>query len=394
MPEQNIQELLSRFFQGTITPAEKEKLMQWIEQSKDEQEFAGLVEESWQQFEPGQTLPADKAGLMLQAILQTKDSLPAKLVTLPRRKWWHVAAAAVILVIAGSATWLLLSPSPKDMANSQINRPVKQDVSAPGSVNAVLTLANGQQVILDSMAIGQPASQGNAQVVKMADDQLAYNNVVAGMGTVQYNTLTVPRGSKIVNLRLADGTAVVMNAGSSITFPTAFVGKERKVEITGEAYFEVAKDVAKKFIVTANGVTTEVLGTHFNINAYSDQGTIDVTLLEGKVKVAGGAASAVLSPGQQAQLNKDGKIGINKNPDTDEIMAWKNGLFNFNSLSIQSIMLQISRWYDVEVTYEGKISEEHFSGIVNRSDNVSEVLKLMELAGVKFRIEGKKIIVM
>ncbi|KIC95455.1 FecR family protein [Flavihumibacter solisilvae] len=393
MPEQNIQELLNRFFQGTITPAEKDELMHWIEQSKDEREFAGLVEESWQQFEPGQTLPADKAGLMLQAILHAKDSQPAKLVTLPGRKWWRIAAAAVILVIAGSTTWLLLSPSPKELASTPTIGPVKQDVSAPGSVNAVLTLANGQQVILDSMAIGQLASQGNAQVVKMADDQLAYNNV-AGMGTVQYNTLTVPRGSKIVNLRLADGTAVVMNAGSSITFPTAFVSKERKVEITGEAYFEVAKDVAKKFIVTTNGVTTEVLGTHFNINAYSDQGTIDVTLLEGKVKVAGGAASAMLSPGQQAQLNKEGKIGINENPDTDEIMAWKNGLFNFNSLSIQSIMLQISRWYDVEVTYEGKISEEHFSGIVSRNDNVSEVLKLIELAGVKFRIEGKKIIVM
>ncbi|MDH7463172.1 DUF4974 domain-containing protein [Chitinophagaceae bacterium 26-R-25] len=397
MGDKNIADLLGRFFKGKITPEEKNILADLISISEDE-ELDRLMEQAWDQFEPAETVGIDQSRQMLQAILmkgKDEEAGQSKVINIRSRRWWRVGAAAIIIGIIGSGILIFFnhSSSPKDVQNIAVVKPTKPDIAAPNSVNAVLTLANGQQVVLDSVQNGALASQGAASISKLSSDKIAYNSTGAENSKIEYNTLTVPRGSRIIHLVLADGTSVFLNAASSITYPTAFSGNERKVEVSGEAYFDVARDPMKSFIVSANGVNTEVLGTQFNVNAYNDDGSIDVTLLQGRVKIANDENSTILAPGQQGQLNKKGKIDLNKDVDTDQVMAWKNGLFNFNNQSVESIMLQISRWYNVRVVYEGKRSEKHFSGIMSRNDNISAVLKIMQLAGIQFKIEGDVITV-
>jgi ferric-dicitrate binding protein FerR (iron transport regulator) len=220
-----------------------------------------------------------------------------------------------------------------------------------------------------------------------------YNGEAASV--VQYNTLTVPRGSKIVELTLTDGTKVVMNAASAITFPTVFAGNERKVAITGEAYFEVAHDKSKPFIVSKGDAQVEVLGTHFNVNAYDDEEAINVTLLEGSVRVTtlSKKQNVILKPGQMARITS--KLELLPDVNINEVMAWKEGKFRFGEFaSIETVMRQLSRWYDVEVQYKGKVSG-HIGGTIERAANISQVLHILEMTGiVKFNIQGRKIIVM
>ena len=264
---------------------------------------------------------------------------------------------------------------------------------APGGNRAVLTLANGSQIILDSAANGNLAQQGNTKIVKLDSGQLAYNSLNERSDDVLYNTISTPRGGQY-QIVLADGSKVWLNAASSLKFPTAFTGKERKVELTGEGYFEVAKNARMPFRVAVTGMTVEVLGTHFNINAYIDESTIKTTLLEGSVKVAKSDRQLVIKPGQQAELTPNAEFIIHNSIDVDEVMAWKNGLFNFNKADIKEIMRQAARWYDVDVVYEGNISGEKYIGKVARNTNLSEMMKILELNGVKYRIDGRKITVM
>ncbi|MBX3256432.1 MAG: DUF4974 domain-containing protein [Chitinophagaceae bacterium] len=395
MINQHIAELLNRFFQGTISPEEKESLADWINES-DEEDLKMLMEQSWERYDPDQTLGIDKSGALLRSILskaKEEESISPKVIHLRYRRWLRIAAAAVIIGLIGSGVYMFFNTSYKKPADVAIIKPASRDIAPPDAVNAVLTLASGQQIVLDSIQNGQLASQGNTNILKLSNDRIAYHDVTSGNKKPEYNTLTVPRGSRTINLVLADGTSVLLNAASSITYPTVFAGNERRVEMSGEAYFEVAKDPVKKFIVGVNGVNTEVLGTHFNINAYSDMGSIDITLLEGRIKVANDETTLTLSPGEQAQLNRKGKIDLNKDVDTDQVMAWKDGLFNFSNLSLENIMLQLSRWYNIDVLYEGEKSGKHFSGIMSRNSSLSEVLKIMQRAGLQFIIEENKVIV-
>jgi len=397
MVDKNITELLDRFFKGNITTEEKNVLADLISRSDDEN-LDRLMEHAWDQFETAETVGVDQSRQMLQTILvkgKDEDAAQSKVINISSRKWLRVAAAAVIIGIVGSGIFVFFNhaSTSKNVPAIAAVKQTKIDVAAPNSVNAVLTLANGQQIVLDNAQNGALASQGAASVSKLSSDKIAYNNTGAVNKKIEYNTLTVPRGSRIINLVLADGTSVFLNAASSITYPTSFPGNERKVEISGEAYFEVARNPAKTFLVSANGVNTSVLGTHFNVNAYGDNGSIDVTLLEGAVKVANDENSTIVAPGQQVQLNKTGKIDLDKDVDMDRVMAWKNGLFNFSNQSLESIMMQLSRWYNVRVVYEGKRSGKHFAGIISRNDNISEVLKIMQLAGIHFKIEGDVITV-
>ncbi|MEP7257618.1 MAG: FecR domain-containing protein, partial [Flavitalea sp.] len=207
-----------------------------------------------------------------------------------------------------------------------------------------------------------------------------------------YNMMATPAGRQY-SLTLADGTRVWLNASSSISFPTVFGNKKREVSITGEVYFEVAPVKTAPFVVKHNGnIEVEVLGTHFNINSYDNEATPRTTLLEGKVKVKFQNSTSILKPGEQASLNKEGNISIASNVDLEEVMAWKNGMFQFDNTAIDAVMRQLARWYDVEIEYRGAILK-HFGGNISRDVNLSQVLKILELTGeVKFRIEGKKII--
>lgn len=306
-------------------------------------------------------------------------------------------AAAIIGVIVLGSFLLFRSGSKKEIAQSPAINRNNDDVS-PGSNKAILTLVDGTSIVLDSANNGMLANQGSTKVIKL-DGKLTYNSQAIGKpGEVQYNTISTPRGGQY-QIELPDGSRVWLNSSSSLRFPIIFKGNERRVEITGEAYFEVAsvyKNDRQKmpFIVRINDAEVQVLGTHFNIMAYDDEAALKTTLLEGSVKFVKEGSYSMLKPGEQSQLTKDGKIKVVNDVDVNEVVAWKNGMFVFNYADIGSIMRQLSRWYDVEIGYEGSIPEGHYSGSISKKVNVSGVLKILELGGIKSRVEGKKIIVM
>ncbi|SDE40244.1 FecR family protein [Mucilaginibacter pineti] len=300
-----------------------------------------------------------------------------------------VAAASIILCLSIGGYFLLRKPSAQ-----QTVRVSKNDI-APGGNKAILTLAGGQKIVLTGAKNGLLANQGNTRINKTADGQLVYDASKSESGTTIYNTMTTPRGGQY-HLTLADGTNVWLNAASSIKYPTAFNGDERLVEITGEAYFEVAHNAAKPFKVSSGGQTVEVLGTHFNINAYADEPAIRTTLLEGSVKLTINKQKAILKPGQQAFISGGNNDLIKiKAVDVNEVMAWKNGYFIFNDENIESIMRKISRWYDIDVTYQGDMTGKEFVGSVSRFKNASEVLRKLEATGIiHFKMDGRRLQVM
>jgi ferric-dicitrate binding protein FerR (iron transport regulator) len=269
------------------------------------------------------------------------------------------------------------------------------DVQAPQSNKAMVTLANGQKVHLDSINNGALALQGNVKLMKLASGEIVYQSLGEISGQLQYNTLENPKGSKVINMVLVDGTKVWLNAGSSLVYPVVFIGDKRKVAITGEAYFEVAKNPAKPFLVdvetqTGGGAEIEVLGTHFDVNAYSEEPNIKATLLEGSVKIKRQNAVQMLSPGQQAVLTTGG-IKLEKNVDVSQVMAWKEGFFLFNNIDIHALMRQVARWYDVDVNFEGDISAEGYTGKISNDVPLSKLLEALQLNGLHASMEGKKI---
>ncbi len=385
-------QFILKYLRGELSIAEKNELDTWLESNDNNrtlfEELTNevLLKKELQFFD---SLKVDAAWQKIEA----QGKKPAKIVSMKtNRRWWYAAAA--VLLLGGFLTYRFAfqEPNKSPIVNKTI--PEKNDV-APGGNKAVLTLADGSTIILDNASNGNLAEQGNTKVIKLDDGQLAYNN--AGIGSeVVYNTVSTPRGGQY-QLVLADGSKVWLNAASTLRFPTSFVGKERKVELEGEGYFEVAKNAAMPFKVDVDGKgEVEVLGTHFNINSYSNEPAINTTLIEGSVKVTGNLSGKTqnLNPGEQARINAAGQVTLNRNINVDEIIAWKEGNFNFNSAGIEYIMRNVSRWYDLDVVYQGVPSKETFSGIVSRNSNLSEVLMIMKQAGIKFKIEGKKITVM
>ena len=318
------------------------------------------------------------------------------------RRWW--AAAAILIIILSTAVAVSVTNGRRKDSQSmaKVNPRLSND-ALPGSYRATLTLANGRIIMLDSTK-GSIVQNGNFRVINQ-DGKLDYEGAT---DVAEYHTLNTPRGGQY-KLLLPDGTKVWLNAASSITYPTLFSDKDRVVTITGEAYFEVAKDKTRPFHVKMKDMEVEVLGTGFNINAYEDEGSTRTTLLEGRIAVAlsadrhpgindagqqrqhGSAAREILKPGQQAQVA--GGIKVVENADLEQVMAWKNGEFQFDRTSLSAVMRQLSRWYDVEVVYEKGVPDIQFSGEMKRDLNLSQVLEGFGQMGVKFRIEGKKLIV-
>ncbi|TKB99681.1 FecR family protein [Pedobacter cryotolerans] len=309
-------------------------------------------------------------------------------------KW--LAIAAVLVLISSLTILFFNNESPKEQIVIANPKPVKNTI-VPGSNNAVLTLANGNQISLNDKENGVLASQSGVIITKNKDGQLQYQikaNAPAGI-----NTISTPRGGQY-QLILVDGTKVWLNAASSITFPTQFKGAERKVEIVGEAYFEVAKNANKPFKVKSKNQIIEVLGTHFNVNTYDDEAADKTTLLEGSVsvsKIANGkvqtATSKILKPGQQATVNANQSQILVAIADEDEAIAWKNGYFKFNKADIQTIMRQVSRWYNVDVEFKGEMNKDLFVGKINRSEHVEEVLSILERSKINVAIKGRTIII-
>ncbi len=332
--------------------------------------------------------------------LEKKTDLSISPFYTAKRSLIKFAAAAVILLLSGIGSYLVFfnrSPEPPVISGSQ--QLLKHDV-APGGNKAILMLADGSTIALDDTQNGVLAQQGGTKVLKLSNGLLAYDSKTENkkQEKVLYNTISTPRGGEYT-ITLPDGSRAWINAASSLRFPTAFTGKDRKVEITGEAYFEVKKDASKPFIVRVNNkVDVKVLGTHFNINAYADEPSIKTTLLEGRVSISRAVSSSsainsstVITPGQQAQLDARGIRVIAA--DVELAVAWKNGFTSFKSADIKTIMRQVERWYNVDVVYEKDISLRTFTGEISRNSNLSEVLRLLEASNIHFKVEGNKIIV-
>lgn len=324
-----------------------------------------------------------------------------------KKRWikWRAAAAIIFLILLSSSYFIFHKARPEEVVKTQPASEKTNDI-APGHAGAILTLSNGKKIVLDNAQNGLLASQGKSNILKK-DGQLVYKDQNSEENEVLYNTMTTPKGRKY-QLVLSDGSKVWLDAASSITFPTTFNSGERKVEITGEAYFEIKKLYKSKnnsgkeervpFIVVINsghGVKNQVqvLGTHFNIMAYNNEPTIKTTLLEGSVKVIGQEQSVMIKPGEQAVLsNTNNKVNV-IDADVDEAVAWKNGMFSFSNATIGKVMRQVERWYDVEVIYNGPMPDGHYRGEVPMNVNASEMLKVLSVGGIHFKIEGKKIIV-
>lgn len=374
MPTERVQYLVQRFFDNACTPEEKEELAAWINMSGNDEPLKALLQDAWQQHTPNAAMPEDMSQRLLTAMFRDEEKTS-------RIRYLRWAAAAAAIVIAAVAGWWLMQtkdPAPQIVENTSIE---------PGSNGAVLTLSDGRTVVLDSLNNGVIATQGNTSVA-ISDGQLVYDSK-GPAGTVAYNTMTTPRGRQF-QLVLPDGTNVWLNAASSITYPTSFSGTERKVSVTGEVYFEVAKNAALPFRVSIDNMNTvEVLGTHFNINAYKDDNQIRTTLLEGKVKVN----QSILQPGEQAVSNENSAISIDRAIDLGQVMAWKNGIFNFRKASLPLVMKQLERWYNIDVQYIGKPPVMEISGKMDRGLSLQEILDFLYKSEVKYSMNGRTVTV-
>lgn len=376
-------ELFTRYLNGTCSPAEWEELLTLVSgiEEEDADTLIEPLQQLWEQAR-NKELPS-RAHLidrekMYAAITQEVET-PVR-----RIRWQWVAAAAVVaglLILAG-----LFYP---DHAKKESVTVAPEQVM-PGFNKAVLTLANGQQIVLDSTVTGPIGQQGGTSIANI-NGRLTYQANDATAHEVTYNTVTTARANQC-QLVLPDGSSVWLNAASSIRFPTAFSGKNRTVEITGEAYFDVIKDALKPFHVKVRGSDIEVLGTQFNVNAYEDEASMKTSLLEGSIKLTSTTAKGKLSPGEEAVIAANGQLNIAPG-NVEMAAAWKNGYFQFDKAPLPVILRQIGRWYDLDIRYEGNVPDRIFKGKIQRSLPLSGILNLLKKGGVSFRVEGKVLIV-
>jgi len=373
MEERELHELLERYRKGLSTREDKAFLESWYlahNQSSsfamDDEDKVKDLNEIWSKINPGKTSPHVSI-------------------------FYRMAVAASILVFLCAGAYFML----RQHKQAEKNAIGKNDV-LPGKNTATLTLANGKKIALDDRSEGQLSNNAGIIIHKKKSGELVYTvsaNAGQGQNSNQFNTLSTANGEQY-QVVLPDGTHVWLNAASSIKYPVAFGNGERMVELTGEAYFEVVHNAAHPFKVKTARQIVEDIGTHFNINAYDDEPAIKTTLIEGAVKVSSMMSSKILfiKPGQQSQLNEQG-LSV-ASVDVDEVLAWKNGNFDFDDESLESTMRKIAKWYDVQIVYAQKPAGVSFFGEISRSKNLSAVLSALSITGkVHFRMDAKKIIV-
>lgn len=371
--------LYEKNLSGKCTPEEKQLLESY-------QDDITMPDDQWESH------LGDKQQLFASLKADLKQSIPDQAFSRQRYKytWLKVAASVFVMLAAGILLWRSQQPA-SDRQTYTVNPADKKIL--PGGNVAYLTMADGTVIKLNGQKNGNLATQTGIQINKVKDGLLTYIKE-SDAPQLAYNKINTPRGGQY-QLILADGTRVWLNSASSLKYPIAFYGRERKVELSGEAYFEVAKNPSRPFTVSVNGISVKVLGTHFNIMAYADEKDVTTTLLEGSVKLLHHNQQALLKPGQQGTLNNQQTAFNIKNVDADDAVAWKNGFFVFNDEDIQTIMKRISRWYDVDVVFSQKFKRKNFGGTVSKFKDVSEVLHSLELTGsVHFKTEGRRITVM
>ncbi|MGN6195445.1 MAG: FecR family protein, partial [Ginsengibacter sp.] len=381
------------------SPTEIRRLFNYFNVEENEELLKELIQNQ-HQFDDSSGSIEGFEPLLTNSFKKIKDAITVKnkrtgIASIYKLYWFRIAAAAVVMFLfSASVFYFLHRKEERVIVAKMVPVQTVKDVP-PGNNNAILTLANGSTILLDTAANGTLAKQGNIKVFKL-DGKIAYNKTADMNAKPVYNTITTANGNQY-QLILTDGSKVWLNAASSIRFPTAFTGNERRVQITGEAYFEVAKDPERPFKVdfenkAGNKDEIEVLGTHFNVNTYLDEPDFKTTLLEGSVKIKAGNTTKTISPGQQAIITSN-RIEIKRDVDLDHVMAWKNGYFLFDNTDIYTLMRQVARWYNVDIQYNGKITEEEFSGKISRDVPLSKLIKVLELNDVHVRIEGRKLIV-
>ncbi len=418
--KEHIELLWNKFIRNEASRQELDELFRYVEaaSAKDgqpsEDELFSFIDRQLLLRQPDTVLEPDRKAAILQEVLRSEEKqlLGQKVRRIPFYRRWQYAAAVLIILATGAYFWF--QPNRPQMLTSE-NEYLPTDIE-PGRDGAILTLADGSQVVLDSLGNGVVATQNGVEVV-LKDGQLAYDPANKVGGEITYNTMTTPKGRQF-SLVLPDGTRVWLNAASSLKYPTTFMGTERKVEVTGEAYFEVARNPKMPFkVLVHNQAEVEVLGTQFNVNAYADESTINTTLLEGSVKVSffidavtndaspvgqksspAGLAdrpAVTLKPGQQAQLPVGQQapqgIMIINNADTEKIMAWKNGLFNFDGASLAEVMKQLERWYDIEVVYEKGVRDIELEGKMTRDVSLRGLLRILGNLGVQAQLEERRL---
>jgi transmembrane sensor len=375
--------LIDKMLAGKSSKAEDEMLMKYYNSFQQQH--------SWEELGLGDKKAFEAAALeKLQYKIKLKRPTVVSLISR-----YSIAAAASVLFLLALVIWLMTDT--QKVANPvSTAKVIKNDIKAPETNRATITLSNGRTLYLDSFKNGKLLAVDGVEIDKLEDGKLQYRG---NSTSAIFNTLNNPKGSRPIDITLADGSRVWLNAASSVTFPVAFAGNERKVEINGEAYLEVAHDASKPFVVKKGNMQVQVLGTKFNVNAYNDEENIKITLLEGSVSVNSTASTGVSSkpvkikPGQQAKFTEL-TIAVDNDINIEEVMAWKNGIFKFNDVTIEPLMRQIEKWYGVEVVYEGKVNS-HFIATIPKTVSAENVFKILEqTGGVHFRIEGTKVVVM
>lgn len=392
MSHSELQVLLRKYLLEELSEEEFRDLWLSLEDPSKEAEWNDLISEIWNKealHNLSDVKAKERVESRLNVLVEKINIKPFRIIG--QRMWW---AAAALLILLGVGGYYLRSYDKTRMLTESKgidgNQRYKNDVE-PGGEKAILTLADGSTIVLDSAANGILNQQGNVRIIKLSNGELSYKIVGENSNVeVFHNTMTTPRGGQY-SLRLPDGSKVWLNASSSITYPTAFRGGERKVSMKGEAYFEIARDTDRPFYVETDGATISVLGTHFNVNAYKGEAMMKTTLLEGSVKISSDGFSDILRPGDQAQIKPGGNIKVVNDVDTDDAIAWKNGYFQFVDADMQSVMKELERWYDIDVSYEGAIPKRSFSGGIQRTLPLSKVLTILEENEVKFLINGRKI---
>lgn len=377
--------LILKYLNEELTESESAELNAWIKADPaHEQLFQELTNESEIRKELA-IMDAFSVEEAKQAFLNKLKPVPMKRRNL---KWYYAAASVVVLLALGL---LLRNSSPETEAPLNIVEELKKaELITPATDKAILTMADGQKIEISPSTSGLISKQDKVDLVA-EDGEIRYN-VQGAVDKMQYNTLTTPKGGQY-KLILEDGTKLWINAASSITFPVAFIGNERKVVLHGEGYFEVAPDAKRPFRVEMDHGMVEAIGTAFNVNSYEDDPISKTTLIEGKVRVQSNKEDIILIPGQQANISTAGDIKKITDVDTDAELAWKNGQFVFKSATVPEIMKQLSRWYDIDVKFQQESPKDKFSGIVNRSGNLSEVLRILNEGGIRFKINNRTIII-
>lgn len=406
MTEIQLRILFNKCQTETATPAEKAELLSLLNDPHNEEEVKGYIDLLLAEQKTFQETSPAVISSMLETIFRMENNAPAPVRRISFMQRWGKLAASIVVVLAAIAAIALMMNR-----NNHHQQPVivQQPLDLPpGKAGAVLTLADGSQLVLDTLKTGLISSQQGVEVI-VKNGQLAYHPTDQSTGEIVYNTMTTPKGRQF-NLVLPDGSRVWLNAASALRYPTVFSGNERQVAITGEAYFEVVKDAKKPFKVSINGkAEVEVLGTSFNVNAYENEAGINTALIDGAVAVTAlsdknksARNRVVLTPGQLARVAI--AEGINMQPekilvvnkvDIAKITAWKEGVFNFNGTRLEEVMRQLERWYDIKVVYEKDIPNIRFGGKMSRSLNLEELLKILEASEVKFRMEeGRRLVVL